>query len=81
MKWLYLILAVALLPLALINVVGVVGVVLGLWAGPSVDVLFESGAWGLVMSVLCVGFALRWWSLVRRRPSRGFPLDHGKPLP
>ena len=78
MKWLYLILAVATLPLGLVHVVGVLGAVLGWWHASS-QTLYESALWALVSSMLCGVFALRWRSLAHRPGGRGFPLDSTEP--
>jgi hypothetical protein len=74
MKWVYFVLAVALLPLAMIQAVGVAGHLLGWWDA-SPQTVRESSAWAAVLSVLCAASALRWRSLARPRQQAGFPLD------
>jgi hypothetical protein len=81
MKWLYLILAAALLALAVINLLGVTGTLFGLWVSDAQTVR-SSAAWALALFALSAAGFLRCWFLARAASRRGFPLHtHDRNIP
>lgn len=71
MKWFYLVGAIALLVLGLMQTVGVIGSFRGWWVSDSRTVR-ESGVWALVLIGLSLAGLMRWWRLTRTVSARGF---------
>ncbi len=74
MKWLYLLVATAILPLAAVQLYNSFGVIMGWWFAGDGG-LRELLAWGLGLGTLSLGGFLRaWWLFRRPRVFVGFPV-------